>query len=124
MLDLSRKHEPDRSIPGIALATISLVVMPILSAAKKRVGTHLRSDAMHADARQTDFCVYLSAILLVGLVAERIFWLVVGGPCGGVDHGSYNCEGRTAKYKSKALLLVQGDSAKLSFSRTVITTTY
>ena len=23
---------------------------------------------MHADARQTDFCVYLSAILLVGLL--------------------------------------------------------
>jgi divalent metal cation (Fe/Co/Zn/Cd) transporter len=42
--------------------------MPILSRAKKSVGNALNSAAMKADARQTDFCVYLSAILLVGLV--------------------------------------------------------
>jgi divalent metal cation (Fe/Co/Zn/Cd) transporter len=42
--------------------------MPILSRAKKRVGKELSSSAMNADARQTDFCVYLSAILLAGLI--------------------------------------------------------
>ena len=42
--------------------------MPVLSQAKKKVGIELGSTAMHADARQTDFCVYLSAILLVGLL--------------------------------------------------------
>jgi divalent metal cation (Fe/Co/Zn/Cd) transporter len=42
--------------------------MPILSRAKKRVGTALGSAAMTADARQTDFCVYLSVILLAGLL--------------------------------------------------------
>jgi divalent metal cation (Fe/Co/Zn/Cd) transporter len=43
--------------------------MPILSCAKKRVGSALGgSAAMNADARQTDFCVYLSAILLAGLL--------------------------------------------------------
>ena len=41
--------------------------MPLLSRAKKRVGNELGSAAMHADAKQTDFCVYLSGILLVGL---------------------------------------------------------
>jgi divalent metal cation (Fe/Co/Zn/Cd) transporter len=40
----------------------------LLSRAKKNVGRALGSVAMHADARQTDFCVYLSAILLIGLV--------------------------------------------------------
>ena len=55
-------------VPGIILACISLVVMPLLSRAKRRVGTELGSRAMKADARQTDFCVYLSAILLAGLV--------------------------------------------------------
>jgi len=66
--DLGRKAAPERSIPGIALAVVSLIVMPILSSAKKSVGKALASAAMRADARQTDFCVYLSAVLLVGLL--------------------------------------------------------
>ncbi len=66
--DLVARKAPQHSLPGIILACVSLVVMPILSRAKKRVGTELGSRAMRADARQTDFCVYLSAILLAGLV--------------------------------------------------------
>ena len=68
VLDLGRKAAPERSVPGITLAVVSLIVMPVLSRAKKSVGNALSSAAMKADARQTDFCVYLSAILLVGLV--------------------------------------------------------
>jgi divalent metal cation (Fe/Co/Zn/Cd) transporter len=68
VLDLGRKAAPERSVSGIALAVVSLIVMPVLSRAKKSVGNALSSAAMKADARQTDFCVYLSAILLVGLV--------------------------------------------------------
>jgi divalent metal cation (Fe/Co/Zn/Cd) transporter len=66
--DLTARRAPQHSLPGIVLACVSLVVMPILSRAKKRVGNELGSRAMKADARQTDFCVYLSAILLAGLV--------------------------------------------------------
>jgi divalent metal cation (Fe/Co/Zn/Cd) transporter len=73
ILDLTRKTAPAQSIPGIVLACVSLVVMPILSRAKKKVGNALNSAAMNADARQTDFCVYLSAILLVGLLLNAAF---------------------------------------------------
>jgi divalent metal cation (Fe/Co/Zn/Cd) transporter len=66
--DLVSKKAPERSMAGIVLACVSLVVMPLLSRAKKKVGSELGSAAMHADAKQTDFCVYLSAILLLGLV--------------------------------------------------------
>src|SRR5438309_1740336 len=66
--DLIGKKAPEHSIPGLALACVSLIVMPILSRAKRRVANDLGSAAMDADARQTDFCVYLSAILLVGLL--------------------------------------------------------
>lgn len=68
--DLIKRRAPQHSIPGIILAAISLVVMPLLSQAKQRVGAELGSRAMNADARQTDFCFYLSAILLVGLLAN------------------------------------------------------
>jgi len=70
--DLIKKNAPEDSIPGIVLACVSLVVMPLLSRAKRKVGAELGSRAMQADARQTDFCLYLSAILLVGLVANAI----------------------------------------------------
>jgi divalent metal cation (Fe/Co/Zn/Cd) transporter len=66
--NLVSRKAPEHSIPGIVLACVSLVVMPLLSRAKKKVANELGSSAMHADARQTDFCVYLSVILLFGLV--------------------------------------------------------
>ena len=66
--DLLNREQPAHSIPGIVLACISLLVMPLLSRAKKRVAIELASAAMHADAKQTDFCVYLSVILLAGLL--------------------------------------------------------
>ena len=66
--DLISTKAPEHSIPGIILGCVSLIVMPILSRAKKRVGKELSSAAMNADAKQTDFCVYLSAILLAGLL--------------------------------------------------------
>jgi divalent metal cation (Fe/Co/Zn/Cd) transporter len=73
VLDLTRESAPERSIPGIVLACVSLIVMPILSRAKKSVGKGLGSAAMNADARQTDFCVYLSAILMAGLLLNASF---------------------------------------------------
>jgi divalent metal cation (Fe/Co/Zn/Cd) transporter len=72
---LIRRQAPERSIPGIVLACVSLLVMPLLSRAKRKVGTALGSAAMHADAKQTDFCVYLSAILLGGLLLNALFGL-------------------------------------------------
>jgi divalent metal cation (Fe/Co/Zn/Cd) transporter len=70
--DLITRKGPGRSVSGIILACISLVVMPILSRAKKKVAYELGSPAMNADARQTDFCVYLSAILLGGLFLNAV----------------------------------------------------
>jgi divalent metal cation (Fe/Co/Zn/Cd) transporter len=57
--DLVQKQAPQHSLTGIVLACVSLVVMPILSRAKKRVGGELASSAMRADAMQTEFCFYL-----------------------------------------------------------------
>jgi len=70
--DLLIGKAPEHSIPGIVLACVSLVLMPLLSRSKKRVANELGSSAMHADAKQTDFCVYLSAILLLGLLLNAV----------------------------------------------------
>ena len=74
-MDLRSRRAPDHSIPGIVLACVSLVVMPLLSRAKRKVGSALGSAAMHADAKQAEFCAYLSAILLAGLLLNALFGL-------------------------------------------------
>jgi len=71
--NLVARKAPEHSVAGIVIAALSLVVMPLLSRAKNRVAAQLGSSAMKADARQTDFCTYLSAILLAGLLLNLFF---------------------------------------------------
>lgn len=73
ILDLAGRHEPDASTLGIAIAALSLVVMPILASAKRRVALSLGSQAAVAEAAQTNVCTMLSAALLVGLSANAAF---------------------------------------------------
>jgi divalent metal cation (Fe/Co/Zn/Cd) transporter len=70
---LLRCESPDASLVGIVLSIVSLIVMPLLARAKRRVAARLNSRALTADSRQTDLCAYLSAILLGGLVLNAAF---------------------------------------------------
>jgi divalent metal cation (Fe/Co/Zn/Cd) transporter len=70
---LIRHEAPRQSNFGIGVAIASLIAMPLLARAKRRVGAGLRSAAVTADARQTNFCVYLSAVLLLGLALNALF---------------------------------------------------
>ena len=83
-MDLWSKKAPEHSIPGIVLACVSLIVMPLLSRAKRKVGRALGSAAMHADAKQTEFCTYLSGILLAGLLLNALFGLWWADPVAGL----------------------------------------
>lgn len=69
---LVRREAPSQSIPGIVLAVLSLIIMPLLARAKRRVASNIGSNALVADAKQTELCTYLSAILLGGLVLNAI----------------------------------------------------
>jgi divalent metal cation (Fe/Co/Zn/Cd) transporter len=82
--DFWSKKAPEHSAPGIVLACVSLIVMPVLSRAKRKVGHALGSAAMHADAKQAEFCTYLSAILLFGLLLNAIFGLWWADPAAGI----------------------------------------
>jgi divalent metal cation (Fe/Co/Zn/Cd) transporter len=67
------REAPEASYVGIALAALSLAVMPLLARAKRRVAAEISSRALQADSRQTDICTYLSAILLGGLIMNALF---------------------------------------------------
>ncbi len=76
MVDASRsllaRERPQESLVGIVLAAGSLVVMPLLARAKRRVAARLTSSALTAEARQTEICTWLSAILLGGLLLNAL----------------------------------------------------
>lgn len=67
------KEAPERTIAGIVIAGLSVVIMPVLARAKRRVAVALGSRALKADATQTDLCTYLSAIVLGGLALNAAF---------------------------------------------------
>lgn len=69
---LAGREAPRESVPGIILGITSLIVMPVLARAKRKVARGIGSAAMAADARQTDFCTYLSAILVGGLLLNAL----------------------------------------------------
>jgi divalent metal cation (Fe/Co/Zn/Cd) transporter len=57
---------PERSIAGLIIAAVSLVVMPLLYVLKRRTATALDSSSLATDAKQTLACMLLSIALLVG----------------------------------------------------------
>ncbi len=69
---LGLRDEPQRSPLGLAITALSLVVMPTLAWAKRRVAARLGSVALRADAAQTRLCTYLSAVVLLGLAANSL----------------------------------------------------
>lgn len=81
---LIRREAPQESLPGIVLAAASLVVMPLLARAKRRVAAGLGSAALTADAKQTELCFYLSAILLGGLGLHSLFGWWWADPAAGL----------------------------------------
>lgn len=73
ILRLYRHEYAGVGVASIVITAAAVVVMPLLSREKRRVGNALASNAMMTDARQTDFCMYGAAIVLLGLAAHALF---------------------------------------------------
>jgi len=67
---------PNPSLPGIIIALVSLVVMPILTMQKYQIGKKIKSKALIADSKETLACFFLSLALLLGLGLNYLmdFW--------------------------------------------------
>jgi divalent metal cation (Fe/Co/Zn/Cd) transporter len=70
--DLWLRRAPDFSLAGLILAALSLIVMPVLGVAKRRLAQVLNSRALAADGMETLLCSYLSATLLAGLALNGL----------------------------------------------------
>lgn len=70
------KEIPDSSLPGIVIAMVSMIVMPILAFQKYKTGEKIKSNALMADSKETLACAFLSVSLLIGLGLNYLwgFW--------------------------------------------------
>jgi hypothetical protein len=64
--DLAGHARPEHSVPGLAVTTAALVVMPLLAIAKRRAGQALGNRTLIADSAETAFCAFTSAAALLG----------------------------------------------------------
>jgi divalent metal cation (Fe/Co/Zn/Cd) transporter len=83
-LSLLGLRQPEHSPVGIALAAVSLVIMPVLSLAERRAGRELGSASAVADSKQTLICAYLSAAVLIGLLLNSVFGWTWADPVAGL----------------------------------------
>lgn len=71
--DLVAGEVPNTSPVGVGVLVASLIVMPLLAAAKRRVGVALGGDPLIlADAAETRICVWLSISTLAGLLLFQL----------------------------------------------------
>lgn len=64
---------PEPSLPGIIVAILSVIIMPVLSVKKRDLGMKISSRALVADSKETLACAYLSVPLLLGLTTNYFF---------------------------------------------------
>jgi len=75
---------PEPTLPGIIIAVVSLVVMPILMLQKYRLGQKIKSKALIADSKETLACAFLSVALLIGLGSNYLFGFWQADPIAGI----------------------------------------
>jgi divalent metal cation (Fe/Co/Zn/Cd) transporter len=73
VLNLIFNVKPETTLPGIIIASVSILTMYWLMTSKLKVGKALNSDAIIADANCTKTCFYLSFILLAASGLYEIF---------------------------------------------------
>lgn len=67
------REVPKPSAVGLAILTLSVIVMPLLARQKRKVALQLTSRALEAEAKQTSLCAYLSVIALAGVALNAAF---------------------------------------------------
>jgi cation diffusion facilitator family transporter len=79
------QHEvPEKSLFGIVVAILSLLIMPALMLAKYRTGKQIGSKSLVADSKQTLACIFMSVTLLLGVGLNYLFGIWWADPLAGL----------------------------------------
>ena len=102
-LNIINDIKPESTLPGIIIASISILTMYWLMTSKLKVGKALNSDAIIADANCTKTCFYLSFILLAASGLYELFNIAYFDILGslGIAYFAFK-EGKEAFEKAKS----------------------
>lgn len=78
------KEIPEPSLPGMIIATLSIIIMPLLAYRKFRIGKALNLKSLVADSKETLACSLMSVALLLGLSTRYFFGFWLSDPIAGV----------------------------------------
>jgi len=78
------QEPPEVTIPGIMIACISIIIMPVLAIQKYRIGKRIRSKALVADSKETLACFTMSIALLLGLLMNALLGFWQADPVAGI----------------------------------------
>ena len=65
-------HKPETTLPGLIISVVSIAMMWLLVAGKRKVGRALNSIPILADANCTLVCIYMSVILLISSLVYEL----------------------------------------------------
>ncbi len=78
------QQPPEPSLPGIIIAVVSVLVMPILAYKKYSLGKKMGLESLVADSKETLVCSVLSVALLTGLALNYFWGLWLADPIAGI----------------------------------------
>ncbi len=70
--NLWHRHGQEFSLPGLTISMAAMPAMFWLAKAKLRIGKRVDSRALRADAAESVVCGYLSAVVIVNLIAQLL----------------------------------------------------
>lgn len=102
--NLFTAHKPETTLPALIISIISIAVMWLLVAGKRKVGRTLNSAPILADANCTMVCIYMSVVLLASSLVYEVtgFGFVDSIGAAGLIYFSYN-EGKESFEKAAEL---------------------
>jgi divalent metal cation (Fe/Co/Zn/Cd) transporter len=104
LYNLFTAHKPETTLPGLIISIISIAVMWLLVAGKRKVGHTLNSAPILADANCTMVCIYMSVVLLASSLIYELtgFGFIDSIGAAGLIYFSYN-EGKESFEKAAGL---------------------
>ncbi|NQT26379.1 cation transporter [candidate division KSB1 bacterium] len=78
------REVPEKSLAGIIIASLSLIIMPLLARAKLKLGLELNLKSLVADSKETLVCAWMSLALLLGLLTHTLFGFWLADPIVGL----------------------------------------
>ena len=102
--NLFTAHKPETTLPGLIISIVSIAIMWLLVAGKRKVGRTLNSSPILADANCTMVCIYMSVVLLAASLIYELtgFGFVDSIGAAGLIYFSYN-EGKESFEKAAGL---------------------